>query len=64
MSNHLGWSCIQLYGGRKYRSLKQRVEAVEVLIAYKEVFSYKELSKRLGIHTSMLCRYAQGLTVP
>lgn len=33
-------------------------------MAYKEVFSYKELSERLKIHTSMLCRYAQGLTVP
>ncbi len=33
-------------------------------MAYKEVFSYEELSNKLGIHASMLCRYAQGLAVP
>lgn len=55
---------IQFYGGKKYRSLRLRVEAVDLLMAYKQVFSYEELSKKLDIHTSMLCRYSQGLTVP
>ncbi|MEM2376252.1 MAG: hypothetical protein QXZ10_01405 [Sulfolobales archaeon] len=41
-----------------------RIEAVELLMAYKEVFLYEELSERLGIHSSMLCRYSQGLTIP
>ncbi len=35
-----------------------------MLTAYRDVFLYRELSKKLNIHTSMLCRYAQGLAVP
>ena len=37
---------------------------MEVLTAFKDIYSYEELSRILDIHPSILCRYYQGDTVP
>jgi len=44
--------------------LRLRLDAVEVLAAFKDIYSYEGLSSILGIHPSILCRYYQGDTVP
>jgi len=55
---------IQLGLGKKYRSTRLRLDAVELIMAYKEVYSYEELQGKLAISASILCRYYQGLAIP
>jgi hypothetical protein len=50
--------------GKKYKDLRQRLDAVELLAAYKEVYSYEELHSILGLPPSVLSRYYQGNMIP
>ena len=50
--------------GRKYKELRLRIDAVDSIVAVKEVFSYEELSSLLNIPPSVLSRYYQGMTIP
>ncbi len=50
--------------GEKYTRQAIRVEAVELLVAYKSFFRHEELSSVLGIPPSVLSRYHLGHMVP
>lgn len=41
-----------------------QLDSIEVLKAFKEVYSYRELSNKLPIPTSSLCIYCQGVMIP
>ena len=48
----------------KITSLQLRLTAVNIIRDLKSIYTYKELSRILGIPESLLCRYASGSTVP
>ncbi|GEM_PF-3378737 len=50
--------------GEKYTRQAIRVEAVELLVAFKSFFRHEELSSVLGIPPSVLSRYHLGHMVP
>ena len=50
--------------GEKYTRQAIRVEAVEMLVAFKSFFRHEELSSFLGIPPSVLSRYHLGHMVP
>lgn len=50
--------------GEKYMRQAIRVEAVELLVAFKSFFRHEELSSVLGIPPSVLSRYHLGHMVP
>ncbi|MCH1771811.1 MULTISPECIES: phosphoribosyltransferase family protein [Metallosphaera] len=50
--------------GSKDRDLRDRLLAVDLLRELKNKYTYKELSRLLGLQESLLCRYVNGSTVP
>ncbi|BCS92002.1 Hypoxanthine/guanine phosphoribosyltransferase [Metallosphaera sp. J1] len=50
--------------GSKDKDLRDRLLAVDLLRELKNRYTYKELSKLLGLQESLLCRYVNGSTVP
>ncbi|QKQ99844.1 phosphoribosyltransferase [Metallosphaera tengchongensis] len=51
-------------GVSKDRDLRDRLLATDLLRELKASYTYKELSKILGLQESLLCRYVNGTTVP
>ncbi len=48
----------------KAKIMKYRISVVEILRFLKQFFSYKELSRIIGINETTLCRYIRGSSIP
>lgn len=57
---------LETIGGErgKARVMKYRISIVEILRFLKQFFSYKELSRIIGINETTLCRYIRGNSIP
>ncbi len=57
---------LETIGGErgKARVMKYRISIVEILRFLKQFFSYKELSRIVGINETTLCRYIRGSNIP
>ncbi|MEM3323022.1 MAG: phosphoribosyltransferase family protein [Metallosphaera sp.] len=53
-----------IHDTNKDKDLRDRLLAVDLLRELKVSYTYKELSKMLGLQESLLCRYVNGTTIP